>query len=193
MLLKVDIFFFFFKTKMIIEKPLYPQRITVWCGFWAGGIIRPYFFENQAGVAISVNELHYRNMIKEFLCPELGDMDVDDVYFQQDCATCHTSGETIGLLREKFPGRMISRNDDFNWLPKSCDLTPLDFFLWGYVKDKVYADAPQSIQELKEKTRTVIDEIEPQMYKKVMENFIKKAWSCKRSRGGHINDIVFYY
>ena len=30
--------------KMIIEKPLYPQRVTVWCGFWAGGIIRPYFF-----------------------------------------------------------------------------------------------------------------------------------------------------
>ena len=32
--------------KMIIEKPLYPQRVTVWCGFWAGGIIGSYFFEN---------------------------------------------------------------------------------------------------------------------------------------------------
>ena len=40
---------------MIIEKPLYPQRVTVWCGFWAGGIIGPYFFENQAGAADSVN------------------------------------------------------------------------------------------------------------------------------------------
>ena len=32
--------------KMIIEKPLYPQHVTVWCGFWAGGIIGPYFSEN---------------------------------------------------------------------------------------------------------------------------------------------------
>ena len=32
--------------KMIIEKPLYPQHVTVWCGFWAGGIIGPYIFEN---------------------------------------------------------------------------------------------------------------------------------------------------
>ena len=72
-----------------------------------------------------------------------------------------SSGKTIGLLREKFLGRVISRNDDYNWPPRSCDLTPLDFFLWGYVKDKVFADAPQSIQEFKEKSRAVIDEIDP--------------------------------
>ena len=80
-------------------------------------------------------------------------MDVDDVYLQQDGATCHTGDETIGLLREKFPGQAISRNGDYNWPLRSCDLTPLDFFLWGYVKDKVYADACQSIQELKEKIK----------------------------------------
>ena len=44
---------------MIIEKPLYPQRVTVWCGFWAGEIIGPYFFENQAGAAVLVNGLRY--------------------------------------------------------------------------------------------------------------------------------------
>ena len=57
-------------------------------------------------------------MINEILWPELKDMDVDDVYFQQDGATCHTSSETIGLLREKFPGRVISRNGDYNWPPR---------------------------------------------------------------------------
>ena len=104
---------------MIIEKPLYPQRVTVWCGFGVGGIIGPYFFLNEAGAAVSVNGLCYRTMINEFLCPELEYMDVGDVYFQQDGATCHTSGETIGLLREKFPGRVISRNGDYNWPPRS--------------------------------------------------------------------------
>ena len=33
---------------MIIEKPLYLKRVTAWCGFWAGGIIEPYFFQNEA-------------------------------------------------------------------------------------------------------------------------------------------------
>ena len=100
--------------KIIIEKPLYPQRVICWCGFWAGGIIGPYFFENEARAAVSVNGLHYQTMINEFSLPELENMDVDDVYSQQDDATCHTSGETIDLLREKFPGRVIFRNGDYN-------------------------------------------------------------------------------
>ena len=178
---------------MIIEKLLYPQRITVWCGFWARGIIGPYFFENKAGAAVSMNGLRYWTMVNEFLWPELEDMDVDDVYCQQDGATCHTSGETIGLLHKKFPGRVISWNGDYNWPPRSYDLTLLDFFLWGYVKDKVYAGVPQSIQELKKKIRAVIDEIKSQMWENVMGNFMKRAWSCKSSRGGHWNDIVLYY
>ena len=119
---------------MIIEKPFYLQRVTVWCGFWVGRIIGPYFFENEAGATVSVNVLRYRTMINRCLWPELEDMNVDDVYLQQDGATWHTSGETIGLLCEKFPGRVISRNGDYNWPPRSCDLTPLDFFHWGYVK-----------------------------------------------------------
>ena len=61
------------------------------------------------------------------------------------------------------------------------------------MKDKVCADAPQSIQELKEKIRAVIDEIGPQMCENVMEIFMKRAWSCKRSRGGHMSDIDFHY
>ena len=81
-------------------------------------------------------------MLNEFLWPKLEDIGMDDVYFQHDGATCHTSGEIIGLLREKFPGRAISQKGDYNWPPRSYDSTPLDFFLWGYVKDKVYADAP---------------------------------------------------
>ena len=52
---------------MIIEKPLYPQRVTVWYGFRTGGIIGPYFFENKPGAAVSMNGLRCRTMINEFL------------------------------------------------------------------------------------------------------------------------------
>ena len=55
---------------MIIEKLFYPQRVTEWCGFWAGGIIGPNFFENEAEVAVSENGLRNRTMINEFLWPE---------------------------------------------------------------------------------------------------------------------------
>ena len=43
---------------------------------------------------------------------------------------------------ETFASRVLSRFGDQNWLPRSCDLTPLDFFLWGYLKWKLYVNNP---------------------------------------------------
>jgi len=91
---------------VIHETPLHAQRATVRCGFWAGGVIGPYFFENVAGNAVTVNGVRYRNRITEFLWPQLDGMDMEGTWFQQDGATCHTVRETMQLLREKFPGRV---------------------------------------------------------------------------------------
>ena len=76
-----------------------------------------------------MNGVRYREMITDFLWPEIEDMDLDDMWFQQDGTTCHTAIETMALLREKFYGHVISCRGDVNWPPRSCDLTPLDFFL----------------------------------------------------------------
>lgn len=43
-------------------------------------------------------------------------------------------------------------------LPKSPDLTPIDFFLWDFFKDEVYATKPQTIEELKEAIYSVFEE-----------------------------------
>ncbi|EFN76657.1 hypothetical protein EAI_15297, partial [Harpegnathos saltator] len=67
---------------VIVEKQMHPQRVTVWCGFWAEGIIGSFFFENAAGQAITVNGAHYHDMIIQFFVPKLQDMDVDDMWFQ---------------------------------------------------------------------------------------------------------------
>lgn len=177
---------------VIHEKQMHPQRATVWCGFWAGGVIGPFFFENEAGNAVTVNGLRYRNMITEFLWPQLEGLDLDDMWFQQDGATCHTAHETIDLLEEQFPDRIISRNSDVNWPPRSCDLTPCDFFLWGFVKSQVYANKPQTIPELKAEIQRVIGEIEPQLCENVIENFMKRTRVCRLSHGGHMPDILFH-
>ncbi|GFS52759.1 hypothetical protein TNCV_2995591 [Trichonephila clavipes] len=51
---------------------------------------------------------------------------------------------------------------------KSCDLTPLDCFLWVYVKSLVYADKPQTLDYLEDNIRRVIADIRPQMLEKVI-------------------------
>ncbi|GFV72010.1 uncharacterized protein TNCV_2459431 [Trichonephila clavipes] len=87
----------------------------------------------------------------------------NELWFQQDGATCHTARATIDLLKDTFGDRLISRFGPVNWPPRSSDLTPLDYFLWGYVKSLVYADKPQTLDPLEDNIRRVIADIRPQM------------------------------
>ncbi|GFW41623.1 putative DD41D transposase [Trichonephila clavipes] len=74
----------------------------------------------------------------------------NELWFQQDGATCHTARATIDLLKDTLGDRLISRFGPVNWPPRSCDLTPLDYFLWDYVKSLVYADNPQTLDHLED-------------------------------------------
>ncbi|GFV25190.1 putative DD41D transposase [Trichonephila clavipes] len=154
--------------QVYVETPLHPEKLTVWCALWAGGIIGPYFFKNDEGHNVTVYGDRYRAMITNFFIPELNNHDVQELWFQQDGATCHTARATIDLLKDTFGDHLISRFGPVNWPPRSCDLTPLDYFLWGYVKSLVYADKPQALDHLEDNIRRVIADIRPQMLKKVI-------------------------
>lgn len=178
--------------RTIHEKAMHPQRVTVWCALWSGGIIGPFFFENEAGDAVTVNGERYRAMITQFFVPQLEDIALDDMWFQQDGATCHTARETMTVLHESFPGRVICRFGDQNWPPRSCDLTPLDFWLWGNLKSQVYANKPATTEALKAEIRRCINEIPPHVCNTVIANFVKRVRTCQQSRGGHLSDVLFH-
>ncbi|GFU98937.1 DUF4817 domain-containing protein [Trichonephila clavipes] len=151
--------------QVYVETPLHPEKLTVWCSLWAGGIIGPYFFKNDEGH----NEL----------------------WFQQDGATCHTARATIDLLKDTFGDRLISRFGPVNWPKRPCDLTPLNYFLWGYVKSLVYADKPQTLDHLEDNIRRVIANIRPQMLEKVIENWKSRLDYIQASRGSPMPEIIF--
>ncbi|GFT68831.1 putative DD41D transposase [Trichonephila clavipes] len=153
------------KSVAILEK-----KLTVWCALWVGGIIGPYFFKNDEGHNVTVNGDRYRGKISNFFIPELNNHDVQELWFQQDSAPCHTARATIDLLKNTFGDRLISRFGPVNWPPRSWDLTPLDYFLWGYVKSLVYADEAQMLDHLVDNIRRVITDIRRLMLEKVIEN-----------------------
>ncbi|GFV29637.1 DUF4817 domain-containing protein [Trichonephila clavipes] len=139
---------------------------------------------------VTVNGDSYRAMITNFFIPELNNH-VQKLWFQQDGATCHTARATIDLLKDTFGDRLISRFGPVNWPPRPCDLTPLDYFLWSYVKAWVYADKPQTLDHLEDNIRCVIADIRPQMLEKVMENWTSRLDYIRASRGSHMPEIIF--
>ncbi|GFW72486.1 DUF4817 domain-containing protein [Trichonephila clavipes] len=113
-----------------------------------------------------------------------------ELWFQQDGATCHTARATIDLLKDTFGDHLISRFGPVNWPPRSCDLTPLDYFLGGYVKSLVYADKPQTLDHLEDNIRRVIADIRPQMLEKVIENWTSRLDYIRASRGSPLPEII---
>ncbi|GFY15219.1 DUF4817 domain-containing protein [Trichonephila clavipes] len=176
--------------QVYVETPLHPEKLTVWCALWAGGIIGPYF-KNDEGLNVTVNDDRYRAMITNLFIPELNNHDVQELWFQQDGAICHTARATIDLLKDTFGDRLISRFGPVNWPPRSCDLTPLDYFLWGYVKSLVYADKPQTLDHLEDSIRRVIADIRPQMLEKFIENWTSRLDYIRARRGSHMPEIIF--
>lgn len=170
---------------------MHPQKCTVWCGLWSGGIIGPYFFKDDDENNVTVNGARYRAMISNFLLPKIHELNLVDMWFQQDGATCHTARETMDILLNEFGEQFISRFGPVDWPPRSCDLTPLDYFLWGYVKSLVYADKPASIQALEDNITRVIGEIPADMLEKVTQNWTSRMDHLKRSRGQHLHEIIF--
>ncbi|GFW17075.1 histone-lysine N-methyltransferase SETMAR [Trichonephila clavipes] len=73
----------------------------------------------------------------------------------------------------------------------SCDLPPLDYFLWGYAKSLVYADKPQTLDPLEDNIRLVIADIRPQILEKVIENWTSRLDYIRASRGSPMPEIIF--
>ena len=139
-----------------IEKPTNLKRVTVWCGFWSTGIIGPFFFENEQGQAVTANGDRYRAMLNEFFFTKIEKEDIGNIWFQQDGASCHTVIATLDVLSPVFQDCIISSRADVVWPPWSCDLTPLGYYLWGAVKDKYYADKPETIDALKDNIGPIV-------------------------------------
>ena len=96
-------------------------------------------------------------------------------------------------MRPDFEDRIISRRADVVWPPRSCDLTPLDYYLWGTLKDKCYADKPETIDALKDNIRKGIGEIQLHPINNVLENLTDRVGNRMASRGDHLNEIIFHY
>lgn len=176
------------------ERPLHSPKVTVWCCISEFGVWGPYFFQDN-GATVTVNANRYCVMLENFLRPRVdalvGEHGQEHVWFQQDGATAHTARRSMAILREMFPGHVVSLRGDIGWPPYSPDLTPCDFFLWGYLKEKVYQHRPQTLEVLRETIIQEIAAISPEMIRRVMENYRERLTECINNGGEHLSDVIF--
>ena len=145
-------------------------------------------------MSLTVNSDRYCAMLQNFFQHRLGEIfndqhGADNVWFKQDGATARTSCRSLSLLKKMFPGHVISLRGDIRWPPRSPDLTPQRFFLWGYLKAKVYK-CPLTLEALKEATGQEVAAITPEMILKVMGNYRERLHQCVNIQGRHLSDVL---
>lgn len=113
------------------------------------------------------------------------------MWVQLDGAPAHYSRAVREYLNTHH-SPWIGRGGVIAWPPRSPDLTPLDYFLWGHMKQKVYATVPNSREELVAKIMAVGEEIRADldMIRRSSGQVAQRALVCLQAGGGHFEQLL---
>ena len=106
--------------------------------------------------------------------------------FQQDGAPPHWGLIVRDFLNETFPNQWIGRNGSTAWPPRSPDITHLDFFLWGYVKDKVYRTPVRDVETLQSRIIEVLATVNEEMLENTWREIEYRLDILRATNGAHV-------
>ena len=117
--------------------------------------------------------------------------DFAELYFQQDGAPPHYSLAVRAFLNQEFPHRWIGRRGAIEWPPRSPDITPMDFFMWGVLKEKVYERNPKTVQELRQYITESFADIgrNQELCQTVCESVIHRCHECCDNDGRNFEHL----
>ena len=129
-----------FQPDLLLEQPLNDHKVVVWSALAAKKLYGPYFFtETLSGITIFIfsNIIFGRN-------PNVSKTSNNLLSTKWPSATQKERGPD--MAKTQIRDRFIK---SAQWPPRSPDLNPCDFSLWGTLKQKVYNPRPANIEELK--------------------------------------------
>ena len=142
--------------------------------------------ERFMGLPFSVKTMtgtSYLEMLQTWLFPRLQKDEPEDFIMQQDGAPPHFHLDVHRWLNDVLPHRWI------RWGAHE-DLTPCDYFLWGYVKDKVFVTPqPVSIPDLKNRITVAVETITPDLLSRVWQELDYRLDVCCVTKGAYIEHL----
>ena len=106
----------------------------------------------------------------------------------QDGAPSHRFHMVSNLLNDMFDNRVIGLGYQVECPPWSPDLTPCDFFLWGYLKSKVFVSPPDSVDDLRHRIQNEFENLrqKPHIIKRAMHSMARRVYLCTENDGRHV-------
>ena len=168
--------------KKLIKKSQHRPRLTVWAAITADALIGPVILRD------TMNAERYLEVLEGTLVPSLHAIDRDqDMIFMQDGAPPHYATAVRQFLNDELSGRWLGRRGPHEWPARSCDITPCDFFLWGWAKQEVYQRSPSNLEELEFAIRDVLANVPAEFLRKaVLEEVPDRLRKLTERNGGYV-------
>lgn len=164
----------------------HPQKLNVWAGIFRNRIIGPFFING------TLTAQRYLDLLRDQVVPSIeedGQLPAN-IWLQQDGAPPHYALNVRNFLNETFTNRWIGRRGFIEWPPRSPDLNPLDFFLWGHLKSVVYTRRPHNLDELQQRIIEGMQLIREETLANVIQEFVHRLAYCQEVNGNHFENFL---
>jgi hypothetical protein len=158
--------------------------VAVWAGIWIGGIIRSFFFHDN------ITADSYLEMLQENIVPAIAsEMHLDETFYMH--------GELQLITRDLFDNFwtirfLIDGSVDVDGLTGQRDpqISHRPIFLWGVIKDRVYATKAQNLQTLKDAIITEMQTLSVKLCRSACQSVPERLRLCKDLEGKHIEQFL---
>lgn len=187
-----------------IEKEPKSLGLSVWAAISSEGVIGPYFFHNTPPNGhfphfspCNVNMHNYLDLLENYFWPKFSALpNAADYAFMHDGAPPHYSHNVRNWLNINLRHQWIGRgqtNDACKlvWPPRSPDLTPCDYYLWGHIKQLTYAKKPSNLFELQDAIVEAFQQITIEMCQKVCRSVPGRLKTCMELGGAQVVKNMF--
>jgi len=166
-------------------------KINVWAGIIGNFIIGPVILPQRLTGQIYLD--HLENTLP-YLLHALPLQIRREMWFMHDGAPPHFSVAVRNYLNQQYPNKWIGRGNDapVNWPPRSPDLNPLDYFLWGHLKSVVYKTPVDQEEQLWQRIQDAANALraDEEILQRVHFNFLRRVNHCMRVNGGHFEHLL---
>ena len=148
-------------------------------------MIGPFFFDGN------VDADSYLKLLEEDFYPAFSSYtNQSDLLLMQDGAPPHWAQRVRDWLNHKLPHRWIGRggpqDSNMPWPARSPDITPMDYFVWGFIKSKVYTRNYQNLEDLKTAITSAFQLITDEMISNTLKNLERRLKLLIQNGGQHI-------
>lgn len=174
--------------RVIIENNFQRRfSVNVWCGILGDRLIGPFFINGTLD-----QEKYHQLLVGEIdnFLDELPLAELNTLFFQQDGAPPHNARINVNWLNIKYGEKWIGTQGPVRWPARSPDLTPLDFWLWGYLQDQVYLARPENEEILRQRIINACREIPPNLILNATYGVARRCELCVQRGGGQFEQYL---